>query len=299
MPAETQSLEDSIDEIDLRVREQEMLRLRHFRELAEQRVEEKVQRIQNIMNETSAHYGPKLIDHHVNSTPQPMEHQPVFNMSPPPAPPQTPPRESRRRLHPRHDYNADEFDQNKSNPLETSLDALMSLADTPLSKLRQEENEIVLYDNQGAQGKNHDQGNSLHHANIGFDSALIAPATPNQMPVPIPINPSTPYAMPSPPKPFRQSPNPGVLGNGTKQRRNAVPQKSLLASATVATHHPDITSARLKSDLHEQKPRTKRRRNAVPKQLLEASANTATREPKFSEIPFSDSLKVVLMNIEM
>ena len=56
MPAETQSLEDSIDEIDLRVREQEMLRLRHFRELAEQRVEEKVQRIQNIMNETSAHY---------------------------------------------------------------------------------------------------------------------------------------------------------------------------------------------------------------------------------------------------
>ena len=57
IPAETQSLEDSIDEIDLRVREQEMLRLRHFRELAEQRVEEKVQRIQNIMNETSAHYG--------------------------------------------------------------------------------------------------------------------------------------------------------------------------------------------------------------------------------------------------
>ena len=143
MPAETQALEDSIDEIDLRVREQEMLRLRHFRELAEQRVEEKVQRIQNIMNEASAHYGPNLIDRHVNSTPQPMEHQPVFNMSPPPAPPQTPPRESRRRLHPQHDYNADEFDQNKSNPLETSLDALMSLADTPLSKLRQEENEIV------------------------------------------------------------------------------------------------------------------------------------------------------------
>ena len=111
------------------------------------------------------------------------------------------------------------------------------------------------------------------------------------MPVPIPINPSTPYAMPSPPKPFRQSPNPGVLGNGTKQRRNAVPQKSLLASATVATHHPDITSARLKSDLHEQKPRTKRRRNAVPKQLLEASAETATREPKVSEIPSSDSLR--------
>ena len=57
IPAETQSLEDSIDEIDLRVREQEMLRLRHFRELAEQRVEEKVQRIQNIMNETNSHYG--------------------------------------------------------------------------------------------------------------------------------------------------------------------------------------------------------------------------------------------------
>ena len=57
IPAETQSLEDSIDEIDLRVREQEMLRLRHFRELAEQRVEEKVQRIQNIMNETNSITG--------------------------------------------------------------------------------------------------------------------------------------------------------------------------------------------------------------------------------------------------
>ena len=286
--AETQSLEDSIDEIDLRVREQEMLRLRHFRELAEQRVEEKVQRIQNIMNETNTRYGPKLSDRHVGSTPQPMtQHKPGFNMSSPPAPPQTPPRESRRRLSPKHDDNTSDLDQNKSNPLETSLDALMSLADTPLSKLRQEENEIILYQNQEAQAKNHDP----HYANSGFDSTLLAPATPNQMPVPIPINPSTPYAMPSPPKPFQQSLHPAVTANGTKQRRNAVPQNSLLASATKATHHPNITSATLKSDLLEQHSRLKQRRKAVPKKFLEASANTATRRQNVSKIRSSELLR--------
>ena len=61
--------------------------------------------------------------------------------------------------------------------------------------------------------------------------------------------------------------------------------------ATVATHHPDITSARLKSDLHEQKPRTKRRRNAVLNNYSKHLQIRLLVNQRFSEIPFSDSLR--------
>ena len=47
---------NSMDEIDSRVRQEEMMRLRHFRQLAEQRVENKVNAIKNIMENKSSSY---------------------------------------------------------------------------------------------------------------------------------------------------------------------------------------------------------------------------------------------------
>ena len=87
----------------------------------------------------------------------------------------------------------------------------MSLASTPLSKLRQEENEIILQNNyvQGDNNYQQQQQQETHYRNVNYmyspttnsnhnSITMNTPITPNQMPVPIPINPSTPYAMPSP-----------------------------------------------------------------------------------------------------
>ena len=264
---------DSIDEIDLRIRQQEMERLRHFRQLAEQQVETKLNAIQDIMDETNNSYHPSYNNNHdAYNNIEEVEYHVVQNISPPPAPPRTPPNhieQNTMAIRTMEHYNNmnnndelnDKYDDHQ-NPLETSLDALMSLASTPLSKLRQEENEIFAENHveSNHHHQHHHQQQQLHQqmnyqnvnnnmyspttnvsSNIRYN--MNAPITPNQMPVPIPINPSTPYAMPSPPKPLRQSTPvlpPSQMttglseGRNAKQRRNAVPEMALRISAEQA-----------------------------------------------------------------
>ena len=80
---------DSIDNIDHRIRLQEMERLRHFRLLAEQQVETKLNTIQNIIDETNHAYTDKR---NAYTKIGEAEGRIVQNISPPPpAPPRTPP----------------------------------------------------------------------------------------------------------------------------------------------------------------------------------------------------------------
>ena len=135
----------------------------------------------------------------------------------------------------------------------------MSLADTPLSKLRQEENEIILYQNQEAQAKNYDQGNRSHYANSGFDSTLLAPATPNQMcQFQLIHQPHMPCHLLQTIPTVTPSSRHGKWYKTAKEMQ--CPVNSLLASATKATHHPNMTSAMLKYDLPEQHSRLKQQK---------------------------------------
>ena len=302
---------DSMDEIDLRVRQEEMMRLRHFRQLAEQRVENKVNAIKNIMEETN---HPHTYNNNIKNNIEEAEYHVVQNISPPPAPPQTPPRQI--------EYKTinNNNDQNDENPLETSLDALMSLASTPLSKLRQEENEIILQNNyvQGDNNYQQQQQQETHYRNVNYmyspttnsnhnSITMNTPITPNQMPVPIPINPSTPYAMPSPPKPFRQStpmaPSSNVNVNSVKQRRNAVPQMSLQLSAEEANRRKRasmIAAQQQQQEYHQQQQplqmqhhHQQQRRNAVPQMTLQLAAEEANRQKRVSMLAAHQQQQVV------
>jgi hypothetical protein len=249
---------DSVDKIDLRIRQQEMERLRHFRQLAEQQVETKLNTIQNIIDETNHAYRRPFDTNKPNAynNVEEAEYHIVQNtLSPPPAPPRTPPQ----RVHQNGMANGtvetydnlsknDELNtrfEGHQNPLETSLDALMSLASTPLSKLRQEENEIFAEKSIASS----QQRQQLKYKNISNNVCsptttnitrynMNAPDTPNQMPVPIPMNPSTPYAMPSPPMPLRQS-TPVLPSSHITTRsaagRNAVPEIAFQVSAEQAS----------------------------------------------------------------
>ena len=160
----------------------------------------------------------------------------------------------------------------------------MSLASTPLSKLRQEENEIFAEKHIASS----QQGRQMNYRNINYNvcsptttniTRYNVPDTPNQMPVPIPINPSTPYAMPSPPMPLRQStpvlPSSHITtGSASRrtpmERRNAVPEKVL----QIAADHIATGSAAGRNHMQ--------RRNAVPEKALQIAAEQASKQKRDS-----------------